>query len=272
MTDSVISVNNTDLIVSQKTSNATQKKWLKINRIIEEDLLGYEGMSGVICSRIAAALDFSYGSTEYLPCKIYDKTEQTNKNGCFHIVQDAEYTTVSLEKIMSERLGIDIASYLDSIISTKEKAEYTVSRLSDIKGLHDAGKYLSDLFLFDWLVLNENRTFQNILFISDGDSYRFAPLSGFERTLLSDTTVSYPSDVSLNACIKKAKAKPFNKSFKKQYEVFRNLYGNSLEIKPVKIKISDLFGYYSTVNVSRVMKLLETQYTALGFKGKIDFY
>lgn len=272
MSDSVISVYDTELIVSQKTSNATQKKWLKINRIIEEDFLGYEGLSKVVCSRIAAALDFSYGFTEYLPCRIYDETRHLIINACFSRVPETELTTVSLEKIMSETFGIDLSSYLDSVISTKEKAEYTVSRLSKINGLEDVGKYLSDLFLFDWLVLNENRSFQNILFISDGNGFRFAPLSVSERTLLSDTTDNHTADTTLNACIKNAKAKPFNKLFKKQYEVFRNLYGNNFEIKPVKIKISDLFGYYSTDNVSRVMKLLESQYTSLGFKGKIDFY
>ena len=272
MSDSVISVYNTELIVSQKTSNATQKKWLKINRIIEEDFLGYEGLSKVVCSRIAAALDFSYGFTEYLPCRIYDETRHLIINACFSRVPETELTTVSLEKIMSETFGIDLSSYLDSVISTKEKAEYTVSRLSKINGLENVGKYLSDLFLFDWLVLNENRSFQNILFISDGDGFRFAPLSVSERTLLSDTTENFQADATLNACIKNAKAKPFNKSFKKQYEVFRNLYGNSFELRPVKIKISDLFGYYGTQEVSRVMKLLESQYTSLGFKGKIDFY
>jgi hypothetical protein len=52
------------------SSKGNQDKWCINNKWIKADQFGYEGLSEVVCSRLANALKYPYAVTDYEPCKI----------------------------------------------------------------------------------------------------------------------------------------------------------------------------------------------------------
>jgi len=272
MLNSVIKVNDSDAVFSQTSSKGNQKKWYTEGKWIKADDLGYEGLSETVCSRLAAALDFPFGYVEYQPCIIHDTKRDKKMTGC---CSDSFITTgvneITLGRLMKSVFNTDPAVFFDSGISAEEKAEFVTQKLSGIRGLEKAGEYFSALFRFDWLVLNEDRHYHNIIFIYDREKFYFAPLFDCGAALLSDLSDDYPMATPTGICMRNVKAKPFSKSFSRQCKFFESVYGNILEVRPVNIKISDLYGFYDEKIINRVCDVLNNQYSIFGLKDKINF-
>ena len=254
MSDFVINVNDTSTVRSATSSKGNQKKWRISEKWIKADDLGYEGLSETICSRLADALKFPYGVVKYSPCIIYDENRMQNMTGCFSDSFINNLNEITLGRLMKNYFDTDIAEYLDRNISTEEKAEYVVTRLSHLNGLADAGRYLSDLFLFDRIVLNEDRHYHNIIFLYDRERF-----------------YSDPMVTPLSICLRNVKSKPFSKSFTRQSEVFSQKYGNSFSIRSAAVKISDLYNYYSSEMIKRAADVIVSQYRRIDSGLNISF-
>lgn len=271
MSDFVIEVSDSMAVSSQTSSKGNQKKWLSGDRWIKADELGYEGLSEVICSRLADKLGYPYGTVKYYPCIINDTRRSKKMTGCFSESFIGNCEEITLGRIMKNILGTDPAEFFDSSMSAEYKAEYVVSGISGISGLEDAGRYLSDLFRFDRMVLNEDRHYHNIIFLYDRNKYYYAPLFDCGAALLSDLSGDYPLETPVSICIRNVKAKPFSKSFSKQCDIFSGKYGNSFEFSSVKIDISDLYSYYSEPVINRVCSVLRYQYGLTAPGKEIEF-
>lgn len=271
MSDFVINVNDAFTVRSATSSKGNQKKWRISEKWIKADDLGYEGLSETICSRLADALKFPYGVVKYSPCIIYDENRMQNMTGCFSDSFINNLNEITLGRLMKNYFDTDIAEYLDRNISTEEKAEYVVTRLSHLNGLADAGRYLSDLFLFDRIVLNGDRHYHNIIFLYDRERFYYAPLFDCGAALLSDVSYDYPMVTPLSICLRNVKSKPFSKSFTRQSEVFSQKYGNSFSIRSAAVKISDLYNYYSSEMIKRAADVIVSQYRRIDSGLNISF-
>lgn len=271
MSDFVIEVSDKAAVHSQTSSKGNQKKWFSGQKWIKADELGYEGLSEIICSRLADELKFPYGTVKYHPCIISDITRGKKMTGCFSEPFIGNYEEITLGRLMKKFLGTEPAEFFDSSMAAEEKADYVVSEISKITGLEDVGRYLSDLFRFDRMVLNEDRHYHNIIFLYDRSRFYFAPMFDCGAALLSDLYGDYPAATPVSICARNVKAKPFSKSFSKQCEIFSSKYGNSFDFSSAKIKISDLYGYYDEQIIKRACSVLSYQYS-LNAPGKvIDF-
>lgn len=271
MSDSVINVDDSAAVFSQTSSKGNQKKWCTGDKWIKADELGYEGLSEVICSRLAAALEFPYGVVEYHPCVILDEKRGKTMTGCYSHSFIGNRDEITLGRLMKNVLGEDPAVFFDSGKSSEEKINFVVSGISKMKGLENAGQYLSDLLRFDWLVLNEDRHYHNIIFLSDRERFYFSPLFDCGAALLSDVYGDYPLTNPLSICIRNVKAKPFSKSFSRQCEVFEKMYGNSFKAKNISVTVSNLKEYYSEEYINRACDVLKYQYSLMYPDNEISF-
>jgi hypothetical protein len=150
----------------------------------------------------------------YEPCKIQFGNTQFAK-GCYSLdFRGPEQQEVSLERLFEKHFESTSDILENTKLSTKEKFEQIVEKVKFFTKL-DIILPLSRLLAFDALILNEDRHTNNILFLynSKSDKWELAPLFDHGLSLLSDVN-DYPLGVDLEILKRKAKAKPFNTSFK----------------------------------------------------------
>lgn len=258
MSGIIIDVTNIPCIQNKTSSKGNQPKWSVADRWIKQDFLGYEGLAEVLCSRVATALNFPYGVVTYEPCNIYNRGK--TKTGCVSSNFLQQYTEVSLGNLLNKYFSVDPSILLNKKVSTAQKISETIQLVTQVKGLEMFAVYLAYLLRFDWLVMNEDRHYHNILFLYDETAFTYSPLFDNGGALLSDTYLEYAMDTPFNACIRNVQAKPFSTSFNKQVTAIEKLVGVQLQVHPITLKVSDLYDYYPTAQVHRAMKVLERQF------------
>lgn len=243
------------------TSKGNQEKFVYNNNWYKVDTLGYEGLSEVLCSRLAKSIKYPYSVLEYEPAVIYNYP-YADKNGCL----SRNFIENGIKEISILRLlnlyDADLIKKINRNIATSDKIKLVVNAVKLVTGLNNFGEYLTSILEFDRLVLNEDRHLHNILLLYDKNNsrYTYAPLFDNGAALLSDTYRDYPLDLSLSEAVNKVKAKPFNSNFDKQVKACQELYG--IQIKPskeIQVVIEDLVDLYTAKEIERVCKLLENR-------------
>lgn len=97
-------------------------------------------------------------------------------------------------------------------------------------GLQEFGGYLSILLTIDALFLNEDRHTHNIAVLRDEfGKYHYCPAFDHGASLMADTGMDYPLDVSLDVLYQKPKAKTFSRDFDEQLDTVEQLYGQHVK-------------------------------------------
>ena len=106
--------------------------------------------------------------------------------------------------------------------------EYTIDFFKKYLDL-DIKKYLKNIFTLDYIILNEDRHFNNLAVISDtnNNKYLTAPIFDNGKSLLNGNR-GYRSAFSIEENIQKAIALPFSGSHKKMFNYFGK--GFSLDV------------------------------------------
>jgi len=257
----VIEISKSFSRIGSTSSKGNQPKYFYNNKWYKTDCLGYEGLTEVICSRLAEAVNFPYFAVKYRLCTLV--TFYGDKTGCesdnFINENQNEY---SLPRLIRKIYGTDTDEFLNNNMSCTEKIQIICDKISAVPGLSDFGNYLTAVLEFDRLVLNEDRHFHNILFLYDETADRFscAPLFDNGAAFMSDTSIDYPLSEKITVCRKKIKAKPFSTDFDRQVKSAQQIYGKQL-FPPEKIHIEteDLYDYYDKQCVERCMNILRVQ-------------
>jgi len=254
-------VGDKNLYITSASSKGNQSKWLLDNNFLKADDLGYEGLAEYAAyemskfTNIEEKLGFL---VEYKLCIINDGLK--NHNGCV-----SKYFTQPDEQIISIRrlysqYGKSVDNEVDKLQSVEERVTSVVEFVEAQTGLTGFGEYLTLLMEFDALIFNEDRHFHNIALIKKPLGYAFTPVFDNGAAFLSDCTLDYPLNKPFEVCLRNVKAKPFSRSFAKQVEACRNLYGSQLIIKgdigSVKNKISGLSLYPDNMKERAVSALL----------------
>lgn len=210
---------NSDMLISEHsitTSKGNQPKWYtKDNKFVKGDQLGYEGLSEFLCSRLLSIST----CTSFVK---YDmiKMEKNSKKirGCI----SENFLTVDKKLITVYRLfqsnGINIGSELKGL-SIVQSINHICDIVTSITGISDFKDWLISLLKNDFLVLNEDRHFNNIAVIYDSCNRDFSKMPVFDNgaALLSDVN-AYPMWNPISKNIEKIKNKPFSPNFKKQFD------------------------------------------------------
>lgn len=219
------------------TSKGNQIKWFQNNMYIKADSMGYEGFAEVLTSELLKYIDIPFGYIDYFPCEIREKGKQYT--GCYsynYLTPDECFISIArLLEYQYKNVGLIYKKYIG-----KALANFIIQFIKEQTNL-DITEYLGVLTKFDYLILNEDRHFNNInlIYNSITKAYKLGPIFDNGLSLLSDTT-DYDILDAIQINIKQVKSKPFSNNFSKQVAYFDD--------KPLKI---DIQGYYKALEEHR---------------------
>ncbi len=250
------------LIKSLSSSKGNQIKGFCGGKYFKADSLGYEGLSEVLASRLALYTNLSkYGIAEYFPCRL--KIGNDVFTGCYsNDFVGSEYSDVTFNRLLTRYLNTDLAGVYKYYRDTQDTYgvsfyEFVTEIIFQACGV-DIKDWLGLLLRFDWLILNEDRHFGNLMLLrSKTDNVYFpAPLFDCGAGLLSDVH-EYVSLEDMGNVL----AKPFNTSFEKQVKIAERDIKNTLQFNTdlVKIDISDVKNVYPDKYIRRAGDVLIRQ-------------
>lgn len=205
-----------------------QNKWQEGNRFYKADLMGYESISEVLVDELCLCTPDINCLHYYLEYKI----RNTNPVYCcysenFLAKEEQEYTLLDILKSVGKE------SYLDNL----EGDALLYFLLEEIKRVTNYSEfeileYIGKILYLDSIILNEDRHLNNISFIRNGNSWRFAPVFDNGLSLLSDVSKYLMYDKHLGAMINGVRSKPFSDSFRVQLSYLKDI------IPPIKLDIA----------------------------------
>ena len=230
---SVIFNNMDPNCTSKHPSKGNQLKFCIDNIWYKADFLGYEGASEYLASEILKQsncndlfsfveyqmTDIVYNDQKFIGCKSKDFLKHR---------QDSP-EIICLDTALTAFTGSPV-SVLFKDKSLTQQITFTVDTIVENTGLTDFGKYLTFLFEFDRLILNEDRHMSNIAILKTTDGYDYCPIFDHGAAFLSDTQIDYPINKSVFGLMTKVKAKPFHVDFDKQVDACTMLYGKTLQV------------------------------------------
>lgn len=238
------------------TSKGNQPKYFdENNNFIKYDYLGYEGLSEIICSKLLSISSCSF-FVHYNEFKGDD-----NKRGCI----SKNFLLPNQKMITLYRLfqsyQINIEKEMQSL-NIVDKILYVANKVEEITGIDNFLEWLVSMLKFDFLVLNEDRHFNNIAVVYNNNLDKFSLMPVFDNgaALLSDL-YDYPIHLPLNDNVKKVHSKPFSSNFKKQFDACCSISNAAFLIDYNRINIvqENNFLHYNENEVNRCITLLENR-------------
>lgn len=247
------------------TSKGNQLKWEQDGYWYKADAFGYESLSEVVCSNI-----LMHGNLPrpvmYEPVTIiyHDKRYRGCRSKNF---KKGSESLLPIERLCRQYTGMGLAKTLARFSDVRERISYTVELVTNITGLTEFDRYLTQMLELDTFFLNEDRHTNNIAVLYDEltKEYRLCPFFDMGLALCSDTTQDYPIGLDVEMCLKKVQAKPFDRDFDEQLDAANALYGCFLKLDwKVEQMCAELrhitdTGDYTNEECARVEWLLRNQ-------------
>lgn len=190
------------------------------------DLYGYEGAAEIAVadllkqSNITNIVSFAEYDYEKITLNEY------KYNGCVSKDFTNGKDIVTLDEFIKKVTGKTPAEYFRKMTPT-EAIKDTVNLVEKHTGITNFGQYLTAMFELDRFVYNEDRHFNNIALLRDGNNFELCPIFDNGASFLSDTNV-YCETEKIGRLRNSVKSKPFSSSFDKQVNICRELYGPQL--------------------------------------------
>ena len=252
-------------------STGNQRKWFDGDYVYKEDLLGYEGLVETLASRLAAQTNLTrFGVTMYEP--VFYKGKLCCKSRNFNPDKVEE---LSLHKFLLSYYGTDLNGvytiYLNTCDTLLETMFDFVRETVFTAYGYDIKEWLALTLKFDWLILNEDRHFRNLVFLKTSDGYRPSPLFDNGAGLLADTTMDYPMSGDVYLLMKESKAKTICDSFDEQLDISETLYGENIKFNFTQKDVRELLENvteYTQVEKNRVERIVCAQMNKYGYLFK----
>jgi len=225
--------------IAETSSKGNQEKWFDdaTDSWYKLDQFGYEALTETLISLL---LEKSNIETETPFTFVRYRMERMHvhgreRNGCVskNFLNEGQ-SLITINRLLSNQLGIPIKQKLMSLSSDKKRIEYLANATMEYTGLKEFPRYLTLLFEVDALFCNDDRHLNNIAVIEQSKEYDYCPIFDNGAGLLSNTQLSQ-MDVMPKALISVLKAKPFNTSFTRQMNSARSLFGKQLSMPHISI-------------------------------------
>lgn len=208
---------SSEAVIKQSSSKGNQFKWFLNNCCIKacfryQDKIWQDNLCEVTAFYIAHL--FHISATPYFLCRIKLKDGRVI-DGCYshNFLTSADEHCISFGTILKAKSN---SLYLSG--STKERVVNVTALVSEVTELSYASvfSYIGSALFLDYLILNEDRHFNNLVVIHNNktDVYRLAPV--FDNGLSFDLNDIMYDGMSAVTLINKVKSKPFAKRFSTQ--------------------------------------------------------
>ena len=198
------------VITDHGTSDGTQVKYFKDRHWYKLDRYGGEGEAEEVASDILTLSGF--------PKKKFVTYQQiliNGQKGCVSknfLKPDEQFVT--FYRLFFNMKGRDLAT-VTSRMDYDDAIEFVLSFVRDATGL-DVREYLANTFTLDALILNEDRHFNNMGIIFDGEAFREAPIFDNGKSFFIGNPKYKPEKP-----FAKNRAKAFAKAFSGSFDLNR---------------------------------------------------
>lgn len=210
-----IELDRSYLVHNSGTSEGTQSKYYKDGYWYKTDLAGNEGEVEFLCSGI---LQFSsLCSDEYVR---YEQAEINGRRGCRskNFLGDNE-SFVTFDRLHKNTTGIPMHKKINEFSNLPEQVDYVVGFMKFVCSI-DVTDYLRKIFTLDYIILNEDRHFNNLgIIMKEDGSYRTAPIFDNGKSLLNGN-FSIKDNLPISENVKRVISRPFLGSHRKAFEYF----------------------------------------------------
>lgn len=215
-----ITIDDRYAITDKGTSDGTQIKYYKDGMWYKLDRYGGEGEAEELASTILRLS--GYPKKKYVT---YHQAMINGTPGCISrnfLGKDEQFIT--LYRLYMNVKGRDLAAVTQRM-DYDDAIEYVLDFVLSYTGL-DLRQYLADVFALDELILNDDRHFNNLGLIYDGESFKQAPVFDNGKSLLV-------------GCSGKPIAKAFSGSFSLNREYLQNQATLKLNYKAISAYLDE---------------------------------
>lgn len=244
----------------RQSSKGNQLKWFTGDVWYKADYTGYEGLSEYIVSKLL--MQSNLKEEQFI---LYDTEEIRYKRqqflGCSskNFLKEG-YQLITLERLFLHNYGESLNKSLYSIANHTERLRFLVNQTERCTGLKEFGKYMCQMLTVDTLFLNEDRHTHNIAVLRNPKGeYEYCPIFDNGAALLSDTTMDYPMEESIENLLREVEAKTFCQSFDEQLDIAEELYGQEVRFDFSRKDVTAILEkepYYATEIKDRVLSII----------------
>ena len=216
-----INISSEFLVTDTGTSDGTQIKYFYENKWFKVDRYGGEGICEELASRIFELSDFD--KTQYVS---YKSLLINGESGCVskNFLGDGE-NFITFYRLHSNIIATDPAS-VTSKMDYDDAIDYIIYFIKKNTKV-DVTSYLANTFVLDALILNEDRHFNNLGLIYDGQVFRTAPIFDNGKSLFIGNKKYNPQK-----SMPENKNKAFAKAFSGSFELNRSYLESKATFKP----------------------------------------
>ncbi len=214
---------------AEHSSLGSQLKWKQDGCWYKADRLGFESLAEAVVSHLLKHSDIG-DFVQYDPVTISWRERQYR--GCrSQDFRKEKEELISVERLSRNFTSFGLAETLGRMAGAKDRILYTVELVENLTGLRDFGVYLTELLELDAFFLNVGRHTGNIMLLYDTEKqeYRPAPVFDMARSLFSDTSNTCPPEKGMVECYHAIVAEPFSGNFEEQLKAANELYDRHLK-------------------------------------------
>lgn len=203
------------MILNGGSSDGMQIKYFKNHYWYKTDAFGEEGMIEYLVSGILQFSDLC--KKEYV---VYDMGFINDKKGCrSRNFLEENQVFITFNRLHKNTNGVGMNEAVNRLTKLQDKTDYVVKYINEVCNI-DITDYLKKIFTLDYIILNEDRHFNNLGVIFDGDGlYHPAPIFDNGKSLFCGN-YSVKDNLSLEENYKRVVCQPFGFSHKKLYDYF----------------------------------------------------
>ncbi len=219
-------------VFSDGTSDGTQDKFLKDNIWYKLDRFGKEGIAEYTASLILKSSDFAEKDfVWYTPCTI------NHFPGCYSesFLKEGE-SFLSFYRLFRNTNGRELAQVC-SQMDYDDAIEYVIRFVKETTNL-DIREYLANNLLLDYLILNEDRHFNNLGVIYSESGFRTAPIFDNGKSFFIGNQKATKA-ATLKDGVKHVYAKAFSPSFEMNFKYLQKYISLQIPSNIVDILESD---------------------------------
>lgn len=210
-----INISEDYLVLDGGSSDGIQIKYFNNGYWYKTDAFGQEGMIEYLVSGI---LQYSSLRTdEYVKYEFGTINHQLGCRSKNFLKKDSVFIT--FQRLHKNVTGKGMNEAVNQIDSLDKKVDYVITFIKNVCGI-DVTKYLQKTFTLDYLILNEDRHFNNLgLIMRSDETYYTAPIFDNGKSLFCGN-FSVKDNLSLEENFKRVVCQPFGYNHKKIYEFF----------------------------------------------------
>ncbi|MCD7980776.1 MAG: hypothetical protein LUF32_00410 [Clostridiales bacterium] len=202
------------LVLQACTSEGTQIKYKKGNYWYKTDCHGREGLAEYLASKLLTFSDL--GSEDYVS---YEQGTINGRPGCRSrnfLSPEDEFLT--FYRLYYNEFGHDLSEVTNHMETMEERIEYVIRFVRQSCGV-DVTDYLRNIITLDFIILNEDRHFNNLGLIFRQDRFECAPIFDNGISLLT-ANKSINRHFTIAENVKRVTARPFSGSHMKMFRYF----------------------------------------------------